>query len=146
MKKPNLFFRFGTYALLVAAGLHLVGHFSRREPANEVERTLLDLLTTYEMNVGGVFRTMEDVLSGFSLSFSVFLVYAAALNLAFMRIQSDDRRLLQAATVLNILFSGILLVISLSSFPLPPTVLFAVIFLLFLVSLALDRTRQVEVS
>ena len=141
MRKLNFPFRLGTYILLVTALVHLIGHFYKRPPANDQERQLLELMTNYSMDMGGVQRTVEDVLGGFSLTFAAALMFLAALNLAVIRSRPDDRRLVKSITVINTIGTGVLLVISGFSFPLPPTALFASAYLAFAVSLFVDRQR-----
>ena len=46
MKKSTFWFKLASYAMLVTAGLHMLGHFATAEPANETEETLLELMTT----------------------------------------------------------------------------------------------------
>ncbi len=141
MRKVNFPFRLGTYTLLITALVHLIGHFYKRPPANDQERQLLELMTTYRMNMGGIHRTVQSILSGFSLTFAALLVYLAALNLAIVRFGPEDRRFVRAITLVNVVMTGVLLVISAVSFPLPPTALFGVAYICFAVSLFVERGR-----
>ena len=90
MRSVNFPFRLGTYTLLITALVHLIGHFYKRPPANDQERQLLELMTGYQMDVGAIHRTVQQVLSGFSLSFAVLLIFVAALDLALIRSPSPD--------------------------------------------------------
>ena len=141
MSRVNFPFRLGTYTLLITAIVHLIGHFYKRPPANDQERQLLELMTTYRMNMGGIHRTVQSILSGFSLTFAALLIYLAALNLAIVWFGPEDRRFVRAITRVNVVMIGILLVISAVSFPLPPTALFAVAYICFAVSLFMARRR-----
>ena len=142
MRKVNFPFRLGTYTLLITALVHLIGHFYKRPPANDQERQLLELMTTYRMNMGGIHRTVQSILSGFSLTFAAALIFITALNLAIIRSRPADRHLVGVITLVNVIMTGILLVISGISFPLPPTVLFAAAYLSFAVSLFTERHQS----
>ncbi|HSG82073.1 MAG TPA: hypothetical protein VLC48_07480 [Gemmatimonadota bacterium] len=139
MRKMNFPFRLGTYVLLITALVHLIGHFYKRPPANDQERQLLELMTGYRMDVGGIQRSVQQVLSGFSLTFSVLLLFVAALNLAVIRLAPEERRFVHAITMVNTIGTGILLVISAVSFPLPPTLLLGAAYAAFALSLFLQR-------
>jgi hypothetical protein len=139
MRKMNFPFRLGTYLLVITALVHLIGHFYKRPPANDQERRLLELMTGYQMDVGGLQRTVQQILSGFSLTFSVLLLFVAALNLSVMRMAPDEHRFVLAVTLINTIGAGVLLVISAVSFPLPPTLLFGVAYASFALSLFLLR-------
>ena len=55
MTKNVFWFRLGSYAMMVTAALHTIGHFfGRPEPTNETEETLLTLMTTYRIDFGGM--------------------------------------------------------------------------------------------
>jgi hypothetical protein len=143
MKKADLFFRLGNYTLIVTAGLHLLGHFYRRDPVNQTEANLLELMQ-YEMNVGGLFRSTQQVLGGFSLSFAVLLIYVGLLNQIAAGTRSES--LLLRVTILNAGFCGIMLGVSIASFPLPPIALFGIAFPLFLASLVLQKATAAEAA
>lgn len=76
MTKPQrVLFRTGAIASLVTNGFHLVGHFSEPQaPPDENGRLLLEPVRTYRMDMMGSERTMWDLMSGFSLAFSLFLL------------------------------------------------------------------------
>ena len=64
MKKSIFWFKLASYAMLVTAGLHMLGHFATAEPACETEETLIELMTTYRFDFGGIERSMMDFLQG----------------------------------------------------------------------------------
>ncbi len=63
MKKSTFWFKLASYAMVVTAGLHMLGHFAGAAPANETEETLLELMTTYRFDFGGIERSMMDFLN-----------------------------------------------------------------------------------
>lgn len=140
MNTALFFYKFGAYAMLADAALHMVGHFSGLEPRNETEETLMRLATTYELELGfGLKRTLMDIVNGFSLTFASYLAFVGVFNLLIAKATRDDPRRLRSFTLANIGFGGLLLLISAMSFPLPPTIVYAVILLTFSASLALGR-------
>ena len=101
MKKSTFWFKLGAYAMLVTAGLHMIGHFSSAEPANETEETLLALMTTYRFDFGGIERSMMDFLQGYSLIFAASLLFVGALNIVVARARGDDHAFLRIMTWMN---------------------------------------------
>ncbi|HEY7575856.1 MAG TPA: hypothetical protein VIB08_11865 [Thermoanaerobaculia bacterium] len=130
-KRQRVFFWIGAWACLVTAAIHLVGHFAPPPPpANTTEAELWRLLTTYEKDFGAGFsRTTADFLKGFSLCFSLFLLWAGAWSLLSLRRGAADPAWLRRVVLFNALFSAALLAVSLTYFFLPPIVCVAVIFL-----------------
>ncbi len=140
MKRAISFFRIGASLQIVTAGLHMIGHFSAREPANETEAQLLELMMNYRLDVGGVERTMMDLFQGFSLSFAALLVYVGLLNLLLIGHVRARAKGFRTATLINLALTAALVGVGALTFPLPPTVLFALSGLAFLAALALGRT------
>jgi hypothetical protein len=121
-------------ALQVAAGLlilhglaHLAGHLGGSPPpANPTEAQLLELMSSYRMDVGGVKRTTLDIVLGFSLSYTILLWLWAALLLIVVR--ALPPLVLARVALVSAAACGTLLGIGLHRFPLPPTILFALTF------------------
>lgn len=140
MKRAVSFFRIGASLQIVTAGLHMIGHFSAREPANDTEAQLLHLMMNYRLDVGGVERTMMDLFQGFSLTFAALLVYVGLLNLMLVGHLRTNTKGFRAAALVNLVLTGVLVVVGALTFPVPPTALFALSGLAFLAALALGRT------
>lgn len=135
-RAQRILFRIGGIGAIVTGGLHLIAHFQGAPPAaNETERTLWSLLTTYRFSVAGSQRTMWEFYTGFSLAFSTFSAFVGVLDLAVLRMRRDDAALLRVVAGLNAGAFGILLAISVVHFILPPTICFAVVSLAFAASL-----------
>jgi hypothetical protein len=121
-------------ALQVAAGLlvlhglvHLAGHLAGAPaPTNPTEAQLMNLMSTYHFDVGGVQRTADDIVLGLSLAYTMLLLLWAALLLIVVRTlpPAPLARVALASTAV----CGILLGIGLRHFPLPPTILFVLTF------------------
>ncbi len=142
MKKNTFWFKLGSYAMIVTAGLHMIGHFSSAEPANDTEETLLNLMTTYQMDFGGIERSMRDLLQGYSLVFAASLFFVGVLNLMVARARGDDRAFLRTMTWMAAGYTGALLAISVTYFIYPPIVTIGVIVLCFVMSLLVGARRD----
>ena len=128
----QLFFRLGSWMLIVTAALHLVGHFAASPPpANDTEAELRRLLESYEWEHGIFERSTKDFLDGYSLSFATILFFVGATNLVMMRVHRGRIKGLQVLSLANLLLSLSLLLLSWSYFVLPPVACFGVCLLLF---------------
>ncbi len=124
---PKLAFQVATWACFVSAALHLAGHLAGPQPpANDTERTLLQLFTSYRYDVMGMQRTLDDFMKGFSLVYSLFLATLGGLSLVALR--RGDPLALNAFARIGALSSGVLLAISVQYFVPPPIVCALVVF------------------
>jgi hypothetical protein len=130
--RQRIVFTIGCYLAFLTAALHMVGHVSGPQAAaNDTERQLLDLMTTYALALPGVEgRTMMDLMNGFSLIFSVMLALSAGLGLIVLRRSDDLPQLLATARALAAAY-GVMLAISLTHFFIIPTICLAAIALCF---------------
>ncbi len=125
-------FLFGASLLLLTAAAHLAGHFSPpRPPADESEAQLMRLMTSYTRELGHGPRSMHDLLSGFSLSFSILLALAGALDWLVARRRASDAALLRDLALLNALGTALLTGVSVVYFFPPPTICLGLAFLGF---------------
>jgi hypothetical protein len=129
-------FTFGCWSTMAAAIIHLGGHImGQRPPANETERRLLDLATSYAfMMPDGRSRTMVNFLDGFSLSFAVLLAAMGAIGLVVARHGSADVLLMSRVARVCALASVVLLVIAVTKFSIVSAVPIAVMATCFLVA------------
>lgn len=128
-------FRFGCWSTIGASILDLAGHVMGRSPANDTERQLLDLASTYAFTqVDGRSRTLMNALEGFSLDVVVLLAVVGALGLVVARRGADDARLMWAVARACALGSVMLLVIALTKFSVLSAVPMAVMATCFLVA------------
>lgn len=123
-------FRVGAWILLITAGLHTLGHVSGPlPPKNDTEATLQRLMREYQFQLGGVQRTTEDFLNGFSLTFSVFLLFVGLLDLLIAR--HLESSVLRRVTLLHAALAAGLLALSLVYFIPPPAVCFGLALVAF---------------
>jgi len=127
-------FVIGCWVALITGAIHLVGHVSGPAAAtNETERQLLELATSYRMAMpGGSERSLMDFLSGFSLSFSVFLALVGGLGLIVQRRGRDDLELMLAVSRAFAAAGVVLVVISLTHWFIVPSLMLALMTFCFL--------------
>jgi len=120
-------FTFGCWVALGTAVLHLIAHVAGpAAPANDTERQLVDLATTYRFAMpGGAERSLMDFLDGFSLTFSLFLATLGAVGLVVARRGREDPVLFRAVARSLTAASAVLVVISLSYFFIIPSMCLA---------------------
>lgn len=119
------FFKFGSWALLATGAIHSLSFFNNPQPQNDSERLLFDLLKNYHFDLAGTMRSMEELINFFSLSLSLFCLFAGVTNL-FIAKYLDNEALAKKVIPFNALFWTIYLVpLYLLTF-LPPQVCFTV--------------------
>lgn len=127
----KFWFKAGAWALIVTALLHSLSLIKAPTGENDTERQMLDLMMYYQL--AGVGRTMYNFFYFFSLSMSMFTLFAAALNLLFARYympSAHARKWIGA----NLIFWTIYLIpLNLLTFIIPTTC-YTVCWLFFLIS------------
>ncbi len=129
-------FKFGCWASIVSACVHLVGVVSGHgTPANDTERQLVQLATTYQFHMpGGSARSYADFMNGFSLAFAVFMVTMGAVGLAVAWRSRASADVMYAVARVLALASAALLAISLVDFFIIPTMFISLVTCCFAVA------------
>lgn len=96
-----IFYKIGCYALILTGLLHLSSHFQEPVPANDTERQLLELMATYQVDVGGATITMNGILNGFGLWFSLALLWTGAMSLFLVKQLADRPALVRKIAIVN---------------------------------------------
>src|SRR5579863_3308945 len=78
-------FTAGGVWLLVLGAVHSLSFFNPLVPSNDTERQLFALLTGYKFNLMGSLRSMDNLMTGFSLAFMLAALVLGALALALRR-------------------------------------------------------------
>jgi hypothetical protein len=114
---------------LVLLGLvHSLSLLGRPAPANDTERQLLDLMAHYQFDVMGSMRSMDSFLRGFSISFMLVALVMGVLALALRR---ERAGLLKRVALINTLWLGVMIAVSLRYFFVLPTSFLSVALLIF---------------
>lgn len=126
--RQRLFFVIGCWAALATAAVHLVGQLGGPPPvANDTERTLHELMATYRFPLPGAARTLEELLHGFGLTFSVALTLLGGTGLHLLKRAGKDAVLMRAVAQANAVGALTLVAISLRYFFIIPTVFLSVV-------------------
>jgi hypothetical protein len=122
-------FRAGAVALLVLGLVHSLSLLRDPVPANDTERQLLGLMSSYKFNLLGSIRTMAGMLRGFSVS---FMLAALGFGIFDMTLSRERAGLLKRAALINITWLAAMTAISLHYFFIVPTSFLAATLLIFI--------------
>jgi hypothetical protein len=122
-------FKAGAVALLVLGLVHSLSLLRDPVPANDTEKQLLGLMSSYKFNLLGSIRTMAGMLRGFSVS---FMLAALGFGLFDMVLFRERAGLLKRAALINILWLAAMTAISLHYFFIVPTSFLAATLLIFI--------------
>jgi hypothetical protein len=129
-------FRIGCIAAVLTAAVHLVGHLlGPQPPANDIERELVTLATTYEFQLpGGASRSLMDFMDGFSLMFSVLLAALGGVGYLVEKRAAGDALLMAGVARVLAGASAVALVITLTHFFIVPALLMALVAVCFAIA------------
>jgi len=124
-------FKAGGIALLIIGAVHSISFFQPLLPANDTEKQLLDLMSNYKFNLAGSLRSMDNLLTGFSMSFMLAALVLGAFDLLLSGERAD---LLKRATLMNILWLATMTAVSLRFFFIVPTSFLVATMLVFVLA------------
>lgn len=128
MKSPIIWLKIAIFFQLATACIHSLSFFNDPKPANETERQMVDLMTTYKMDMGAGFTpTMYQLFNSLSFSFTLLLFFSGIINLYLLR-KKVDHSILKGVVGINLLiYAACFIVLFIWSF-LPPVVCVGLIF------------------
>jgi len=121
----------GAIWLLLMGAVHSLSFINKQTPANETERQLLDLMSNYKFNALGAMRSMDNFLTGFSIS---FMLAALGFGLFDLSLVKERAALLKRVSVVNILWLAVMVVVALRYFFIIPTTFLSVALLIFVLA------------
>src|SRR5260370_29877900 len=124
-------FKTGAVALLLVGLGHSLSLIRERVPANDTERQLYGLMSSYKFNLMGSIRSMFDMLRGFSVS---FMLAPLRFVLFDLRLSREPARLLKRAALANIIWLAAMTAVSFHYFFIVPTLFLAVTLLIFVLA------------
>lgn len=128
----------GAVLLIVMGLVHSLSLIKPPTAANETERQLLDLMSNYRFNLLGSMRSMQDLMTGFSIAFMFAALGLGAVDFVLRRERAE---LLKRIALLNTVWLAAMTAVSLRYFFAPPTsFLIAALLLFLLAALTLPRT------
>jgi hypothetical protein len=135
-------FKAGAIAFLILGAVHSISFFQRPLPANDTEKQLLDLMSSYTFNLMGSFRSMAGMLRGFSVSFMLAVLGFGVIDLM---LSGERAGLLKRVALINIIWLAAMTAVSLRYFFIVPTSFLATTLLIFILAwlkLPADGTPQ----
>jgi hypothetical protein len=124
-------FKAGAVALLLVGLVHSPSLLRDPVPANDTEKQLLGLMSSYKFNLLGSVRTMAGMLRGFSVS---FMLAALGFGVFDMVLSRERAGLLKRAALINIIWLAAMTAISLHYFFIVPTSFLGTTLLIFVLA------------
>ena len=124
-------FKAGAVALLILGSVHSLSLIREEVPANDTEKQLLGLMSSYRFNLMGSIRTMNDLVRGFSVSFMLAALGFALFDLLLFR---ERAGLLKRAALANIIWLAAMTAVALRYFFIIPVSFLAVTLLVFIIA------------
>ena len=114
--------------MLVLGAIHALSLFVKMVPANDTERQLLALMSSYKFNLMGSSRSMENLMRGFSISFMLGAWGLGALDLVLVR---ERLGLLKRVALVNVVWLAVMTAVSMTYFFAAPTFCLTVTLVIF---------------
>ena len=127
-KSGRRLFKAGALWLLILGAVHSTSLFIKQVPANDTERQILDLMTSYRFNLSGSLRSMSDLMRGFSVAFMLAPLAFGVLDLMLSR---ERAGLLKRAALVQIIWLAAMIVVALRYFFAVPLSFLVVALLIF---------------
>lgn len=142
LKRYTIWFWAAVVFQFLTAVFHSISLFVKPEPANETERQLFTLLTTYKMDGGAGFHpTFSHLMTALSSCFTLLCVFAGLVN-AFLLRKNADTGIMNGVLLINLLIFGVLFVIMAVLTFLPPIVMSGLIFVCLVIAFITFKTQR----
>jgi hypothetical protein len=128
VKSGGRLFKAGALWLLILGAVHSTSLFIKQVPANDTERQILDLMTSYRFNLSGSLRSMSDLMRGFSVAFLLAPLAFGVLDLVLSR---ERAGLLKRVALVQIIWLAAMIVVALRYFFAVPLAFLVVALLIF---------------
>ena len=130
-RRGRRLFLAGAVLLIVMGLVHSLSLVKAPVAANETERQLLELMSGYRFDLLGSMRSMQNLMTGFSISFMLAVFGFGALDLSLGRAPAP---LVKRVALVNALWLLVVTAVSLRYFFAVPTSFLAAATLLFLLA------------
>ena len=142
MKNYTFWMKSAIVFSLLTAGAHTMSFFATPVPKNETERQLLNLLTTYENDLGAGFTpTTQEITTALSACFTL-ICFLSGLTFIFLLRKRAPLAIVKGLSGIHAFIFGICFLVMLVFTFLPPILLTGLIFVSF--TLAYLRTLKAE--
>ncbi len=139
--KSALFYKLGSYVLILFALIHTLSFFN--DPAKLLtdaeSKKVWQLIDTHTFEIQGWSFTVRNILTGFSLYLETFALGLGVLNLFVAKYQTGNASSLRALAAVNLGILSVALIITAIFFHLPPLIFFGLAWIFFLTSLVMGR-------
>jgi hypothetical protein len=133
-------FKTGAVWLLILGVVHSISLVRELVPANDTERQILELMSSYKFNLMGSLRSMSVLMRGFSVAFMLAPLAFGALDLVLSR---ERAGLLKRVALVQVIWLAAMTAVALRYFfaiPLSFLVIALLIFVLAWLKLPADST------
>ena len=138
-RRGRRLFMAGAILLIVMGLVHSLSLVRAPVPSNDTERQLRDLMSDYKFDLLGSMRSMQNLMTGFSISFMLAALGLGAVDLSLWR---EPAELIKRIAIVNTLWLAVMTAVSVRYFFAAPTSFLAAALILFLLAtLTLPRTR-----
>jgi len=138
-RRGRRLFMAGAILLIVMGLVHSLSLVKAPVPSNDTERQLRDLMSDYKFDLLGSMRSMQNLMTGFSVSFMLAALGLGAVDLSLWR---EPAELVKRIAIVNTLWLAVMTAVSVRYFFAAPTSFLAAALILFLLAtLTLPRTR-----
>lgn len=106
----------------LTAMVHSMSLINKMQGSNDTEKQLLDLMNTYHLQAGAGFTpTMQDLMTSFSIGFTLLLIFGGLINLFLLRKKADPV-ILKGLVGISLIIFGLCFVAMLFLTFLPPII------------------------
>lgn len=142
--KSALFYKLGSYVLILFALIHTLSFFNDPvELLTDAEsKKVWQLIDTHTFEVQGWAFTVRSILTGFSLYLETFALGLGVLNLFIVKYHAGNSASLRAMAAVNLGIIGVALIITAIFFHLPPLIFFGLAWVFFLTALVMTKNAN----
>jgi hypothetical protein len=133
MKNTNFWLRAAAVLQSITTVFHAMSFLATPQPQNESERQLFDLMNNYQMNMGGMTTTMQNLFNALSACFALVFAFGAMLNFYLSR-KGTDLSLVSGIIGIQVLIFGIAFAVMAALTFLPPILCSGLVFATLLVA------------
>lgn len=122
MKNYTFWLKSGVFFQFFTGVVHSLSLLASPKPANETETKLFDLMDNYKFDMGaGYARSMDDLMTSFSICFTLLLFFAGSLNWFLLKKQAGTPIMRGVIRINLVVFSICFVTMALLTF-LPPII------------------------
>lgn len=140
-KRSIVWFRIAAIFQIATGLIHSLSFFVSPQPANETEKQLIDLMTSYQLDMGaGFHRNFDQIFTSVSICMTLLCLFAGTINIYLIKTCSD-LKVIKGAIVINaIVFLFMLIDFIVFAF-LPPIICAGLICVALLLSLLFNKPQ-----